>query len=286
MQNPRFFWNSLAKRFARRQSGLEAIGIPGGGCINNYLDYATRKAIFCICKKIKISGATVLDVGCGIGRVTVFFANSAGFVVGLDISEEMIRRAKELTHSRRNKIQYVVASSHDMPFRTEAFDIVNCVAVLQHIKDNKLFDKSLQEFSRVLKKQAHAIVVEFVPTKIDLSQNDAPQLDPTTFPRPLAYFLSRLKPNALSPVWKRGVTTYLFIDFIARAAATFKKGLLQKPETPLPRDIKFLSLRLVSDAVLITATLLLMVVDTLVFRIRPKFFYEHSSYKAFILSKG
>jgi ubiquinone/menaquinone biosynthesis C-methylase UbiE len=47
--------------------------------------------IFCLLHKINFS--KVLDLGCGAGRSTKFLANHCGYIVGTDISKEMLALA-------------------------------------------------------------------------------------------------------------------------------------------------------------------------------------------------
>ena len=44
----------------------------------------------------------VLDLGCGVGRLTRVLARRAGHVIALDVSPEMLRRAQELNDALNN----------------------------------------------------------------------------------------------------------------------------------------------------------------------------------------
>jgi len=274
----RAFWNVLAKGFGRIQKGLEAIGIPEGGYINNYLDYVTYHAVFDACKTINIVPATVLDVGYGIGRLTAHYAKNAKFVVGLDISKEMIKLAKERTQLLEDKLEYVVASSSAMPFEEDIFDVVNCVAVLQHIKDSTLFNRSIQEITRVLKNNAYAILVETSLLRINKPENIVLQLNSITFARSTQYFLSQLELNNLSLVLKQGVNTSFFIGPFLKVASIFK-GFLLRRETSHTNDIRFTTFRLALNLMSMFPFSLSILVDTIISQVKPSFFTPTLSIK-------
>ena len=70
-------------------------------------------------------GAHVLDVGCGCGALTLLASSttgSTGLVVGVDVSAQMIQRARERSSGRGN-IQFVLADAAAEPFGG-AFDVV------------------------------------------------------------------------------------------------------------------------------------------------------------------
>ncbi|MCD6547459.1 MAG: class I SAM-dependent methyltransferase [Nanoarchaeota archaeon] len=85
----------------------------------------------------------VLDVGCGTGIITQKIARYVNFVVGLDISEEMIKRAR-----LADNITYIVGDARHLPFEDKKFDKVVSFTVIQDIRN---WDKVLKEMKRVSK---------------------------------------------------------------------------------------------------------------------------------------
>ncbi|HEY7786463.1 MAG TPA: methyltransferase domain-containing protein [Pyrinomonadaceae bacterium] len=88
------------------------------------------------------AGASILDVGCGSGWLTEFFARLGYRVTGLDISPEMIRVAED----RLGKLPF--ALDHESPLRYEflahdievaplarTFDAIVCYDSLHHFED-------------------------------------------------------------------------------------------------------------------------------------------------------
>ena len=68
------------------------------------------------------SSARVLDVGCGSGWATRLMAEKAhgGRVVGIDISDEMIRLARESSATFPN-VEFKIASAEKLPFDDAEF---------------------------------------------------------------------------------------------------------------------------------------------------------------------
>jgi SAM-dependent methyltransferase len=93
-------------------------------------------------------GQRVLDVACGPGNFTNFFAGQLagdGFVIGLDNSVPMIERAVHDNSCAR--AVYMRGDALDLPFNNRAFDVVSCFAAL-HLVSEPL--GVLQEMVRVL----------------------------------------------------------------------------------------------------------------------------------------
>jgi SAM-dependent methyltransferase len=93
-------------------------------------------------------GQRVLDVACGPGNFTRFFADQLGgdgFVIGLDHSVPMIERAVRNNSSAR--AVYVRANMLSLPFNNRAFDVVCCFAGLHLVPEPF---RMLQEMVRVL----------------------------------------------------------------------------------------------------------------------------------------
>lgn len=91
-----------------------------------------------------VRGKKVLDWGCGTGLYAKELKKRGAKVKGFDISEEMIRIAKD----ENPGVDFRVGSGLKIPFN-ERFDIVFASLALHYLND---WDKALKEISRVLKK--------------------------------------------------------------------------------------------------------------------------------------
>ena len=83
----------------------------------------------------------ILDVGCGTGRLTVKLAKERRRVVGIDLSPEMIARARQNVHEGLSFLRADFLS-HD--FGAERFDCVLTAAALHHIPIDSAFPRLLE----------------------------------------------------------------------------------------------------------------------------------------------
>jgi len=74
------------------------------------------------------NGSKVLDIGCGIGALAYDIANKAGYVVGIDINEELIRIAK--TKFPKKNIEYITGDATNYNFK-EKYDYLVLSNVLE-----------------------------------------------------------------------------------------------------------------------------------------------------------
>jgi SAM-dependent methyltransferase len=85
-------------------------------------------------------GDGVLDVACGTGNFTRDFARAVGedgLVVGIDVSETMLRRAVRDTRTAGLAAQtaYVRGNAQELPFVDRSFDAVCCFAAFHLFED-------------------------------------------------------------------------------------------------------------------------------------------------------
>lgn len=95
---------------------------------------------------------TILDLGCGTGRLTAQLSDFGSKVIGVDSSENMIDKAKE----QFADIEFMVCDALELPFENE-FDVVFSNAVFHWISDH---DALLNNVRKVLK-AGGVLVCEF-----------------------------------------------------------------------------------------------------------------------------
>jgi SAM-dependent methyltransferase len=99
---------------------------------------------------------TVLDVGCGTGRLISQLRKvigNTGKLVELDFSIEMLKIGKNRCDYRN--LLFIQGDGHLLPLKNRSFDTVICFAFFPHLSD-KL--KGMQAFARVLKPGGKLII--------------------------------------------------------------------------------------------------------------------------------
>jgi trans-aconitate methyltransferase len=147
-------------------------------------------------EKLKLNGKEkVLDIGCGDGKITAEIAKtvSAGNVIGIDNSEEMIRLANQTyptTELPNLKFELLEAQKIDYG---DKFDVVFSNAVLHWIKDHASL---LQKIFRSLKPGGRALLQmggsgnasEIIGVLSVLTKNDPWQVYFTDFESPYYFY--------------------------------------------------------------------------------------------------
>jgi SAM-dependent methyltransferase len=93
----------------------------------------------------------MLELGCGAGRMTVAFSSIFGYVDAVDISAEMIARAKDSVRDCRNVAFHVTNGADLSMFSDGTFDFVFSALVFQHIPRKSIIKGYVKEVSRVLR---------------------------------------------------------------------------------------------------------------------------------------
>lgn len=97
------------------------------------------------------SKSLAVDIGCGLGRLCVALGEHFDRVVGIDISSEMVERARELNTDSRG-IEFIVGDGSTLrPIEDEAADLVLSFTVFQHIPKVSVIEGYIREVGRILK---------------------------------------------------------------------------------------------------------------------------------------
>ncbi|MDA8638087.1 bifunctional 2-polyprenyl-6-hydroxyphenol methylase/3-demethylubiquinol 3-O-methyltransferase UbiG [Rhodospirillales bacterium] len=92
--------------------------------------------------------ARVLDLGCAGGFMAEAIARKGALVTGIDPAKKAIEAARAHAQEKGIKIQYDVGAGELLPYDDDAFDIIVCVDVLEHVAN---FPTVLAEIARVLR---------------------------------------------------------------------------------------------------------------------------------------
>lgn len=98
-------------------------------------------------------GKRLLDIGCGTGHWSAYFARKGFDVTGVDISEQMIEvaRGKNISSSR-----FHVADAQNLPFADNQFDVAAAITVIEFAAHPT---RLLAEMARCVKKRTGTLVI-------------------------------------------------------------------------------------------------------------------------------
>jgi ubiquinone/menaquinone biosynthesis C-methylase UbiE len=96
-------------------------------------------------------GKVMLEIGCGIGRMTRAFAETFKLVYALDISPVAIGLGQKINQQFEN-IRWIIGNGVDLSgLSDECFDFVFSYIVFQHIPVKEILFQYIREIGRVLK---------------------------------------------------------------------------------------------------------------------------------------
>jgi SAM-dependent methyltransferase len=105
------------------------------------------------------TGKDVLLYGCGPGHEAErFVAGGARSIVGIDISDVEIERARQAAAQRgyADRVEFFTGDAHATPFTDDAFDLIVGTAILHHLD----LDRALHEIRRILRPGGRAVFLE------------------------------------------------------------------------------------------------------------------------------
>jgi tellurite methyltransferase len=107
------------------------------------------------------SGARVLDLGCGEGRDSVFFAAAGCTVIGVDVSLSGLRKARHLAADRRARPWWICAAMPDLPLRG-LFELVYSCGTVHYVAraEREHFFRGLRALSPPGGYQLHVVFTD------------------------------------------------------------------------------------------------------------------------------
>ncbi|MFT5064282.1 MAG: 2-polyprenyl-6-hydroxyphenyl methylase/3-demethylubiquinone-9 3-methyltransferase [Gammaproteobacteria bacterium] len=94
----------------------------------------------------KVSGKTVLDVGCGGGILSEAMAQAGAKVTGLDLGEEQLNVAKLHLLESGTEVDYVCKPVEQLATEQPAhYDAVTCLEMIEHVPDPSQVVKACAE---------------------------------------------------------------------------------------------------------------------------------------------
>ena len=153
-------------------------------------------------------GERVLDMGCGAGWATRILARMVGDgpqghgqVVGVDISDEMIRRARAGSKDFDN-VMFVWGSAHQIPWEENYFDKVLSVESFYYYQDQ---DRAIHELFRVMAPKGRLFILINLYEENPYSLRWVEELNVPVHARSEADYVQMLKDHAFENVEARRV---------------------------------------------------------------------------------
>lgn len=104
---------------------------------------------------------TCLEIGCGTGKNTEWLVTKAKQITAVDLSDEMLAKAKEKIQS--NKVEFMQADiTQKWTFARSKYDLVSFSLVLEHIEN---LDYIFKETSEVIASGGYVYIGELHPFK-------------------------------------------------------------------------------------------------------------------------
>lgn len=150
---------------------LPAVIDPGDlkGRKNLYIDslqkMAIQKALGERKKKV------IIDFGCGSGRFSDLLSHRCNFLLGVEITPDMLEIAK--TESNNPNTGFVLYDGLNFPIKEQGADLLVSVNVLQYITDDDELENVLREIRRCLRSGGELLCIEQVTRNEKRWQRDS-----------------------------------------------------------------------------------------------------------------
>ncbi|MEP6953450.1 MAG: class I SAM-dependent methyltransferase [Solirubrobacteraceae bacterium] len=146
-------WSELASS----RDGYAAVLDPGDrvGAKNTLIDRVHRRVLARVLSPL--AGMSVVDFGCGTGRLTEWMAAQGADVTGVDVTREMLQRARAAVP----RAHFYEIDGFSLPLEAATQDAIVSVYVLQYyVGDDDAMAALLSEFQRVLKPGGRVVAIE------------------------------------------------------------------------------------------------------------------------------
>lgn len=148
------------RRLQRSQSYFESVAGDWERIRKSYFD--DRIASLAI-EKLLPSDLTLADIGCGTGSLTFELARFARKVIGVDLSGEMLRRARTLVKERKiGNVEFRRGDALNLPLASHSVDAAFSVMVLHFLPEP---ERAIAGLCRITRPGGTVVLVDLVQHK-------------------------------------------------------------------------------------------------------------------------
>jgi len=145
------------RRLRRSEGYFESVAGDWERIRKSYFDdHVTSLAI----EKLLPRDLTLADIGCGTGSLTFELARFARKVIGVDLSAEMLRRARGIAKVRQiHNVEFQQGDALKLPLDARSVDAAFCVMVLHFLPDPA---RAIAGLCRIVRPGGSVILVDLV----------------------------------------------------------------------------------------------------------------------------
>jgi ubiquinone/menaquinone biosynthesis C-methylase UbiE len=127
-----------------------------------FAKFAVRDSAPVLAEKVEFAKGQphelVLDIACGPGAFVLALAPRVKFAVGLDLTPEMLRQARQFQAEKQvANAAFAGADAEQVPFADASFDLVSCQHAFHHLTRPELV---LGEMMRVMKPEGRLLILD------------------------------------------------------------------------------------------------------------------------------
>lgn len=105
---------------------------------HDFLHFAAQENRWIASRLPDLRGARVLDVGCGLGEASLFFAQAGAEVTATDISPAMVAYCTQALTQRGYQVHSLVCPAEQLQLPSHAYDLIYCANLLHHVQGKGL----------------------------------------------------------------------------------------------------------------------------------------------------
>jgi ubiquinone/menaquinone biosynthesis C-methylase UbiE len=137
--------------------------------VEAFSKFAVRDTPEVLAEKVEFSKPQAtdlaLDVACGPGALVLALAPRVRFARGIDLTEEMLRQAREFQRERQIlNAGFDRGEAEQLPYRDATFDLIACQCSLHHMPKPEL---ALKEMARIMKPEGRLMVIDTLGPESD-----------------------------------------------------------------------------------------------------------------------